>query len=91
MQISSAQLTRRSNRLFVQAQHHHLVQNPMTKSLWQNISRIQGQKNVPFVSFMDSSVLNVRQSKNMYSSNNILSLFNIYNAQVPYYVNVYLS
>ena len=44
MQISSVQPTPRSNKLYVQAPHHQLAQNLMTRSLWQNISRIQGQK-----------------------------------------------
>ena len=48
MQTSSVRPTPRSNKLCVQAPHHQLVQNLMTRSLWQNISRIQGQKLLPF-------------------------------------------
>ena len=44
MQISSVRPTPRSNKLYVQVPHHQLAQNLMTRSLWQNISRIQGQK-----------------------------------------------
>ena len=48
MQISSVRPTPRSNKLYVQAPHHRLAQNLMTRSLWQNISRIQGQKLLHF-------------------------------------------